>query len=64
MVRRLQYCFRLMILVLLSVVLLFLMVRSRYRDLIRELAEIQVKNTTSDLTNDAIAKQIADGIIK
>ena len=40
------------------------MFRSRYRDVIRELAEVQVKNTTSDLTNDAIAKQIADGVIQ
>ena len=43
---------------------LFLMFRSRYREIIRELAETQVKNTTSDLTNDAIARQIADGIIQ
>lgn len=42
----------------------FFMLRSRYRDVIRELAEIQVKNSTSDLTNDAIAKQIADGVIQ
>ena len=42
----------------------FLMLRSRYREVIRDLAETQVKNTTSDLTNDAIAKQIADGIIQ
>ena len=42
----------------------FLVFRSRYRDVVRELAETQVKNTTSDLTNDAIAKQIADGIIQ
>ena len=42
----------------------FLMLRSRYRDVIRELAETQVKNSTSDLTNDAIAKQIADGVIQ
>ncbi len=41
-----------------------LMFRSRYRSVIRELAETQVKNTTSDLTNDAIAKQIADGVIQ
>ena len=41
-----------------------LMFRSRYQDVIRELAETQVKNTTSDLANDAIAKQIADGIIQ
>lgn len=42
----------------------FLMFRSRYRDVVRELAQTQVKNTTSDLTNDAIAKQIADGVIQ
>lgn len=41
----------------------FLGFRSRYRDVIRELAQTQVKNTTSDLTNDAIAKQIAEGTI-
>ena len=44
--------------------MLFLACRVRYRDVIRELAETQVKNTTSDLTNDAIAKQIAEGIIQ
>ena len=44
--------------------LAFLMLRSRYRDIIRDLAETQVKNTTSDLTNDAIAKQIAQGVIQ
>ena len=38
--------------------------RSKYRHVIQELAQTQVKNTTSDLTNDAIAKQIADGIIQ
>ena len=43
---------------------LFLGFRSRYRDVVWELAETQVKNTTSDLTNDAIARQIADGIIQ
>ena len=45
-------------------VILFFSFRSRYRDIVRELAETQVKNTTSDLTNDAIARQIADGIIQ
>lgn len=38
--------------------------RSKYRTIIEELAQTQVKNTTSDLTNDAIAKQIADGKIQ
>lgn len=62
--RRLRTIFRLMTVFLVAVLLLFLMLRSRYRDVIRELAQTQVKNTTSDLTNDAIAKQIADGIIQ
>ena len=54
------------ILLLLTVLLTvaFFLLRSRYRDVIRDLAETQVKNATSDLTNDAIAKQIADGIIQ
>ena len=52
------------LLVLLAVLCLaFFMLRSRYREVIRDLAQTQVKNTTSDLTNDAIAKQIAQGII-
>ena len=62
--RKLQALFQLAVLFLLMAFLCFLMVRSRYRDVIRELAQTQVKNTTSDLTNDAIAKQIADGIIQ
>ena len=48
----------------LVVFLLFLAFRVRYRDVIRELAQTQVKNSTSDLTNDAIAKQIAAGDIQ
>ncbi len=60
-IRRFLQCF---VLLLIAALLLFLMFRSRYRDVIRELAETQVKNTTSDLTNDAIAKQIAEGIIQ
>jgi len=58
--RLIRFCLFLVVLFL----TLFLMFRSRYREIIRELAETQVKNTTSDLTNDAIAKQIADGIIQ
>ena len=56
----LRFCFFFLVL---SIVL-FTIFRSRYRETVRELAETQVKNTTSDLTNDAIAKQIADGIIQ
>ena len=44
--------------------LLLILFRTKFHGTIRSLAETQVKNTTSDLTNDAIAKQIADGIIQ
>ena len=43
---------------------LFLSFRGKYRNIVSELAVTQVKNTTSDLTNDAIAKQIAAGNIQ
>ena len=62
--RKLQNLFRLLLVLLVATVIVFLLLRSRYRNVIRELAETQVKNTTSDLTNDAIAKQIADGVIQ
>ena len=62
--RKLRSFFRLTIFLIAAIFILFLMFRSRYREVIRELAQTQVKNTTSDLTNDAIAKQIADGIIQ
>ena len=59
-IRRLFIC-----LILLSLVpgVLFFTLRSRYRSVIRELARTQVMNSTSDLTNDAIAKQIAEGTV-
>ena len=43
---------------------IFGLFRGRYREVIQDLAVTQVKNTTSDLTNEAIAKQIADGKIE
>ena len=53
------------IFVLLVILLaVFLAVRGKYRTIISELAETQVKNSTSDLTNDAIARQIAAGNIQ
>lgn len=64
MVRRLKRCLYFVMIALVAAALAFLMLRSRYRDVIRELAQTQVKNSTSDLTNDAIAKQIADGVIQ
>lgn len=62
--RRIRRLLRLLLIVFLMLFLSFLMLRSRYREVIRDLAETQVKNTTSDLTNDAIAKQIAEGVIQ
>ena len=56
------FCFLLILIVVCSVI--FFMLRNRYQDVIRDLARTQVMNTTSDLTNDAIAKQLADGIIQ
>ena len=38
--------------------------RFKYHDVIRGLAETQVRNTTSDLINDAIDKQIENGNIQ
>ena len=53
-----------LILLLILAISGFFFLRNRYRDVIQELAETQVKNTTSDLTNDAIAKQIEDGVVQ
>ena len=64
MIRCLQRVFYSFFLVTLAAIVALLMFRSRYRDVIRELAETQVKNATSDLTNDAIARQMADGVIQ
>lgn len=64
MVRRLRKLVQILLILCIALGIAFLMLRSRYRDVVRELAETQVKNTTSDLTNDAIAKQIAKGEIQ
>ena len=61
--RFIQKWLRRLLVVLLIVVVSFFLLRSRYRTVIEDLAQTQVKNTTSDLTNDAIAKQIAVGNI-
>ena len=52
-----------MLIVILVLAVGFIVLRGKYRDVVRELAQTQVKNSTSDLTNDAIAKQIANGNI-
>ena len=54
---------RRVLIVFLVLTVAFVVLRSKYRDVVRELAQTQVKNSTSDLTNDAIAKQIANGNI-
>ena len=60
---RVQRVLCLICVMLLFVLALFFMLRSKYRLVIEDLAQTQVKNTTSDLANDAIAKQIASGDI-
>lgn len=52
------------ILILALMVSLFIMVRSRLWPVVKNLAETQVKNTTSDLINDAILEQIVNGNIQ
>ena len=49
---------RWIIVFLVIITVAFLFFRYRYREAIRGLAETQVRNTTSDLINDAIDKQI------
>lgn len=58
-----RWLLRLLVLVILLLALFFSL-RSKYRLVIHDLAQTQVKNTTSDLTNDAIARQIAAGDIQ
>ena len=47
----------------LILLILLLSLRGKYRYVISDLAKTSVMNTTSDLTNDAIARQIATGNI-
>ena len=58
-----RWLLRILVVAVLLLVLFFSL-RSKYRLVIHDLAETQVKNTTSDLTNDAIARQIAAGDIQ
>lgn len=61
---RIQKILRVFFALLIIIVALFFVLRSKYRLVVEDLAQTQVKNTTSDLTNDAIAKQIASGDIR
>lgn len=58
-----RFLIRLLLILLVLLVVLALL-RSRLYPAIRSLAETQVKNTASDLINDAIAEQIAAGNIR
>jgi len=62
--RRIRNWLRGIFVLLIILLVLFFTLRSKYRLVIHDLAQTQVKNTTSDLTNDAIAKQIAIGEIQ
>ena len=59
--------FRKLLWILLALLLVafavFYVIRHKYDKVIRELAQVQIRNSTSDLCNDAIAKQIANGNI-
>ena len=55
---------RLILLFFVLLLVILLMFRHKYNRAIRGLAETQVKNTTSDLINDAIDRQIETGNIQ
>ena len=61
---RLRQIFRFLCLVVVICVVLFAIFRIRYRDVIRTLSQTQVRNSTSDLINDAIDRQIETGNIQ
>ncbi len=57
--RFLRRLFRTVFILTIVVLIGFLLFRSKYHQVIRELAKTQVTNATSDLINDAVAQQIA-----
>ena len=62
--RNLGKLLRLIIILLVIALITLLFFRFKYNEAIRLLAETQVRNTTSDLINDAIDRQIEDGTIQ
>lgn len=64
MARFIRKILRTLILLLVIGFGLLVFFRVRYHDAIRELSETQVRNSTSDLINDAISKQIESGNIR
>lgn len=63
MVRRFRKLLWTICALLLVAFAVFAIIRHKYDNVIRQLAEVQIRNSTSDLTNDAIARQIANGNI-
>lgn len=64
MPRWIRKLLRLLILLVVIGTLLLILFRIKFHDTIRSLAETQVKNSTSDLINDAIDRQIDAGNIQ
>lgn len=62
--RWLQRFIRTILLCVVAAVAVLIFFRIRYHDAIRTLSETQVKNTTSDLINDAVDTQIETGNIR
>ena len=64
MVRWLRSLIRSCVVFFVLLLAVFMLLRDRYDRVIRSLAETQITNTTSDLTNDAIARQMSEGDIR
>ncbi len=62
--RRVYTAFRRLFIILILAAACLGLFRSKYNSAIRDLAQTQVKNTTSDLINDAIDKQIESGNVQ
>lgn len=64
MVRFIRKIIRMILLLAIIMFALLMFFRFRYHDAIRQLSETQVRNSTSDLINDAIDQQIESGNIR
>ena len=58
-----RFC-RTVVILLIALIVLFFLFRNKYNTVVRSLAETQVRNSTSDLINDAIDRQIENGNIQ
>ncbi len=62
--RYVRISLRWLLLVMIVCIVVFVLFRAKYHTTIRQLAETQVKNSTSDLINDAIDSKIEKGDIQ